>query len=416
MKLEDFLMQRSEDKQKRLVLEEEVLKLQEELDGEQTLNRVLHCALHGPALSHPCLLSLLPPQVQELFSELEMVEDEISGLERKVEELKLMLYKERAQTREWEMHRRQWEQNQSFFRAGNQSLIEGSRSQNYEALRKEKRRVRDRRASVGSASDMQRWNFTKTDGEIAEMSRRLSRRSRIQSIMNNESGIQKPNELSEQLLKCLIGIFLELKQTSLEKEGSSSVVPKLTLSCMNSKGFMPKTSFNCKSSALFNYNTSHVDPYCILPDIDGAVRDVGPYKNFIQITRSSLDIRRLSDCSNGIEKLRKLMRQLCDVDLTCLTYKQKLAFWINIYNACIMHAFLDHGLPSTQEKLLLLMNKAALNVGGIVLNALAIEHFILRHPSETKQVSETISTQIILVEPSSILSDQFTSQLVGTCL
>lgn len=136
------------------------------------------------------------------------------------------------------------------------------------------------------------------------MSRRLSRRSRKQSNVNNESGILKPNQLSEKLLKCLIGIFLELKQTSLDKEGSS-VVPKLTLSCMNSKGFMPKTSFNCKSSAtLFSYNTSHVDPYCILSDVDGALRDVGPYKNFIQITRSSLDIRRLSDCLNGIGKLR----------------------------------------------------------------------------------------------------------------
>lgn len=30
--------------------------------------------------------------------------------------------------------------------------------------------------------------------------------------------------------------------------------------------------------------------------------------------------------------------------------------------------------------------QAAMNVGGIVLNALAIEHFILRHPSESKHV------------------------------
>lgn len=109
---------------------------------------------------------VLTMQVQELFSELEMVEDEISGLERRVEELKLMLYQERAQTRECEIHLRQWEQNQLLCRAGNQSLIEGSRSQNYGALRKEKRLMRDRRASLGSASDMQRWNFTKTDGKL----------------------------------------------------------------------------------------------------------------------------------------------------------------------------------------------------------------------------------------------------------
>ncbi|KAF3631798.1 hypothetical protein FXO38_26488 [Capsicum annuum] len=45
-------------------------------------------------------------------------------------------------------------------------------------------------------------------------------------------------------------------------------------------------------------------------------------------------------------------------------------------------AFLQYGLPSTEEEQLSLVNKAAINVGGIVLNALAIEHFILRHPRD----------------------------------
>lgn len=35
-----------------------------------------------------------------------------------------------------------------------------------------------------------------------------------------------------------------------------------------------------------------------------------------------------------------------------------------------------------------ILEKAAVNVGGIVLNALAIEHFILRHPWESNQVCE----------------------------
>lgn len=35
-----------------------------------------------------------------------------------------------------------------------------------------------------------------------------------------------------------------------------------------------------------------------------------------------------------------------------------------------------------------ILAKAAVNVGGIVLNALAIEHFILRHPWESNQVCE----------------------------
>ncbi|XP_070681877.1 LOW QUALITY PROTEIN: uncharacterized protein [Malus domestica] len=310
MKLEDFLMQRNEEKQRGLDLEEEVKKLQAKLEGEQTLGRFLRCALHDPVQSHPRLFSLLPAQVeisthfswqvQELFSELAMVEEEIGQLDRKVEELKLRLYKEREQTREWKVHMWQLgQQKQLLCRVGNQSVLneERCRSQNYEALRnlRKERRLRDRRASVGSAADIPRWNFTKSDGKLLE-----------------------------KLLNCQGGAHSE---------------------DLNIHNF-------------FNYNTSsNADPYCILPDLDGAVRDVGPYKNLIQITRSSFDVSRLSEYLNGIEKLRNLMHQLCDVDLTFLTYKQKLAFWISIYNACIMHAFLEHGLPSTQEKLLAFMNK-----------------------------------------------------------
>lgn len=107
-------------------------------------------------------------QVQVLFSELAMVEEEISRLERKVEELKLRLYQEREQTKEWEVQRRQGQQNHLLCRVGNQSVLNEercSRSQNYEALRKE-RRMKNRRASVDSASDFQRWNFPKSDGKL----------------------------------------------------------------------------------------------------------------------------------------------------------------------------------------------------------------------------------------------------------
>ncbi|TQD85158.1 hypothetical protein C1H46_029246 [Malus baccata] len=298
----------------------EVKKLQAKLEGEQTLGRFLRFALHDPVQSHPRLLSLLPAQVQELFSELAMVEEEIGQLDGKVEELKLRLYKEREQTREWKVHMWQLgQQKQLLCRVGNQSVLneERCRSQNYEALRnlRKERRLRDRRASVGSAADIPRWNFTKSDEETAELSRRVSGRSRNQG--NGENDL-KPNELSEELLKA-------------------------------------------HSEDLIQWQIIH---------------------NFLQLQHLAQCLHH--ECLNGIEKLRNLMHQLCDVDLTFLTYKQKLAFWINIYNACIMHAYLEHGLPSTQEKLLAFMNKAALNVGGTVLNALVTEHFILRHPSESK--------------------------------
>ncbi|KAI9157480.1 hypothetical protein LWI28_023250 [Acer negundo] len=449
MKFEDYLMQRKDDqdhhdhvhennKQKRVDLEEEVEKLLAELDGEQTLNKVFQCALHRPVvIPHPSLSSLLlPPQVQTVLSEMAMVEEEIICLERKVEEMKMRLYHEKKHNRELQLHQKQKRRmrrgNHILSRSSTPSLINNNnnnnnnnnsnkdlqvrtRSQNYEECRLEKKMNSYRRASVGSEMDLLHMSSTTGSPEIHEKSRRHTRRIPKYSNFDKETFTthEKPNVLSEELIKCLIGIYLDINEAS--SEGSSAIVaPKLGLPCMNTKGFIVKSP----SFVITRNNASNLDPYGILPDLDGSIRDIGPYKNLIQITRISLDISRFTESFPAVEKLRLipdfpntipinrhqsdstqlnlminfvlcfcvcrvLMHKLSNVDLTFLTYKQKLAFWINIYNACIMHAFLEHGLPSSQEKLLALMNKAALNVGGIVLNALAIEHFILRHPSES---------------------------------
>ncbi|KAJ4719892.1 Protein of unknown function, DUF547 [Melia azedarach] len=389
MKFEEFLTEKSdEEKQKRLELEEEVEKLQAELDGEVTLNKVLQSALEGPVISHPCLSSLLPPKVHALLKELAMVEEEIFWLERKVEELKMRLYREKKHTKGWQQKQQRRLQRGNHLLCGpgspsrlNKDLQVRTRSQNYEELRKERMRSY-RRASVGSASELISLTPTGSPEKFYEKPRRHNNRIPKHHI-DRETTNEKPNVLSEELIKCLIGICLDINQAPKDREGSD-VAQKLSLSCMNSKSSQAKTSFNCKAPLFaFNRNASNLDPYGILPDLDGSIRDIGPYKDLIQITRSSLDINHFTECLPAARKLRVLMDKLSNVDLTFLTYKQKLAFWINIYNACIMHAFLEHGLPSTQEKLLALMNKAALNVGGIVLNALAIEHFILRHPTDS---------------------------------
>ncbi|KAJ4969564.1 hypothetical protein NE237_016265 [Protea cynaroides] len=398
MKFEDFLMHQSRDKQKRIDLEEEVAILQAELDDELKLNQVLQCALHGQIVSRPSLSSLLPIQVQVLLAELEMVEEEIIFLETKVEELSLCLDQE-IQNREHQLqplqqlqkhcgsgvasHRKQEDHEQSLGRLHYKADFGGQRL------------IRERKASLGSASEIHVMSSSRLNGEgygetdqVAEKSR-CNGRNQTQNLLDEAMVTEKPNRLSEELIKCLIGIFLKLNQSSdhFNCEGSASI-SKLSLSCINSKGQKSKPSFNCKAPTCFmDDNTSILNPYGILSDFDGPVRDVGQYKNFIQFTRNSMDLSRVSDCLPAIGKLRILMDKLCTVDLTFLTYKQKLAFWINIYNACIMHAFLQHGLPSTPDKLLTLMNKAAVNVGGIVLNALAIEHFILRHPYDSKKGS-----------------------------
>ncbi|CAL5420279.1 unnamed protein product [Camellia sinensis] len=49
-----------------------------------------------------------------------------------------------------------------------------------------------------------------------------------------------------------------------------------------------------------------------------------------------------------------------------------------------MNAFLEHGIPDSPEMVVELMQKATINVGGHLLNAITIEHFILGLPCHSK--------------------------------
>ncbi|KAF9597133.1 hypothetical protein IFM89_015962 [Coptis chinensis] len=446
MKFEDFLMERNEEQQKRKELEEEVVKLQVDLKKEHRLHRVLQCALKEPIISRPRLSSWLPLQVQMLIAEVTIVEQEIISLERKVGELKMCLHQEKKQRKEWQLfqdqHERLQKQNHHICKSGNRRkhrslVIPSGLSCNSEDFRSQ-RRSRERKASMQFASEIATISLTQSSGKHVE--RTSENHSEEQSLINRETCNEYSNRLSEDLINCLIQIFLKLNRSLAHFDyEESATVPKLGLSCINSRGLVAKNLLNCKPSMILSDNDrTFLDPYAILPDVDITIGDMGPYKNFIQLTRSTLDMSQLPECYAEIGKLssyikalngiggicleaqpietlktrtagfeerlapwksalllkcRKprlafcgwhklilklsfnpqplhscyfqvLRHNLSTVDLSVLTYKQKLAFWINIYNACIMHA--------------------ALNVGGIVLNALAIEHFILRPPSDSK--------------------------------
>ncbi|XP_075084109.1 uncharacterized protein LOC107803268 isoform X4 [Nicotiana tabacum] len=310
-----------------------------------------------------------------------MAEEEIVWLERKVNVLKLKLYREKELAERWEMLQlKQVISNPTL--PPRPPPVKDIESQNYQQLRKQ---YRIRRAS---ALDF----HTISSEEIAESSSRGSRSRRHHSQPDMEIEKEKPNKLSEEVIKCLISVYLKLNKASLESKGSSTAIVKQSLisSKKPKSSFICKTSLNCTTAAAaaptftFNDYASNLDPYGILLDTDGSQREIGSYKNFIQVSRTSLNTSHISECLPEMGKLRSMVHKLSSVDITYLTYKQKLAFWINVYNVCIMHAFLQHGLPSTEEEQLCLVNKAAINVGGIVLNALAIEHFILRHPRDAE--------------------------------
>ncbi|XP_042014095.1 uncharacterized protein LOC121762321 [Salvia splendens] len=429
MKFEDLLMQQGEDKHvNKLQLQEQVERLEEELEGELQMKRVLECTMQGPTgCCHSCssLTPFLPFQVQMLLADLALVEQEIDWVERKINDLKSDIHHEKQKRKEMEVvqlkeFRPKLEQRQLRklpSRRPNQMQHKESdafsTSQNYE-----NRRCRipgDRRASLGSSKELQNATFLGKHGgkpDFPVSRRRASALNgnitikpssssaaetewgsgdlkfcngrTVQGQIGTESEVVNPNKLSVDLIKCLINIFLKLNLTTFKSKGSTNL-SKQTLACMNSKGLVSKATFSCRTPVFpFIDNASHLDPYEILPEPGANIRDIGPYKNFIEITKTTLDTSRFSECLPDVQRLRILMQKLSKVKVNHFSHKQKLAFWINIYNASIMNAFLQHGLPSTQEKLLLLVNEAEINVGGFIFKASTIEQCILRHPAEAK--------------------------------
>ncbi|XP_020242662.1 uncharacterized protein LOC109820877 [Asparagus officinalis] len=57
---------------------------------------------------------------------------------------------------------------------------------------------------------------------------------------------------------------------------------------------------------------------------------------------------------------------------------QKLAFWINLYNSLIMHAYLAYGVPRNDIKFFALMQKVSYTIRGQSFSPADIEFVILK--------------------------------------
>ncbi|KAL3526761.1 hypothetical protein ACH5RR_011417 [Cinchona calisaya] len=172
------------------------------------------------------------------------------------------------------------------------------------------------------------------------------------------------NRTSQDILKCLCTIFLRLttsKGKTLDAESFSNLVA----------GDLREN----------NVDRDFRDPYMISPE---SRRDIGPYRMFPTVEASTIDLKRKANALFLIRRLKLLLSKLASIKLDGLTHQQKLAFWINTYNSCMMNAILEHGIPESPERVVDLMQKSTITIGGHLLNAITIEHFILRLPYHLK--------------------------------
>ncbi|XP_037452282.1 uncharacterized protein LOC119322845 isoform X2 [Triticum dicoccoides] len=420
--------------QRRMDLEHEVAELKQQLSNEETVHHILERALHpsttaSPSSARSVLLNIpafIPAKAKQLFAELVLVEEEIARLESQIHTMKSGLITT-AQQQRASMATTAYASSYSpsvYTSNGNsngtaahtasarqpadqvapeiKSMFFISQAMNAEYLQrhlasddKPDRSPRDQTRGSGAAAVSPKFNdnifgppprnsHDKQSDREAEKPPRVTQEPSPPptTATRDEQSKAQPNKLSERIVKCLAVIFIRLLRSSraaeMEKSGNLARSGNLQGS------FRIDAALNVAAGAAKEKDRGQQDHYGIFRIQDSMVRDIGPYKNLVRFTSSAFDLRGFSS-SPLLTKLREMLEALQQVDLRFLTHRQKLAFWLNIYNTCIMHGILQHGLPSNSEKLLALKNKATINVSGQKFNALVVENFILRQPSSVKE-------------------------------
>ncbi|KAL2651558.1 hypothetical protein R1flu_019686 [Riccia fluitans] len=208
-----------------------------------------------------------------------------------------------------------------------------------------------------------------------------------------------PNRLSEELVRCMAAIYCKLADPPL----STSSAPISPTSCSSSSSGSTVTtrSSSPRGSSTDSFGSprwrggdcssnseaaSLMDPFQ-LKDRKGDV--VGAYRSAVEVPWICVDKDRLTYAARALRNFRSMVEQLEKVDPGIMKQEEKMAFWINVYNALLMHAYLAYGIPRSHLKRISLVQKASYKIGPHSINAHMIEHCILgcrsRRPTQWLQ-------------------------------
>ncbi|CAL5369519.1 unnamed protein product [Camellia sinensis] len=419
---------RRSNRERKLALLEDVDKLKKKLRHEENVHRALERAFNRPLGALPRLPPYLPPyltliwvimwnvemQTLELLAEVAVLEEEVVRLEEQVVNFRQGLYHEAvyiSSKRNAEDSIDSYEhlstesskqvESKCLSQHESNSGLSVSQTSPYLARSASRRKISPSKPisdRIGHCSNrpingkqaLKKLNSSLDDGRGKEnrscshsakdkpsqkrkypLDCRLvdCERAQESSSGSSDGGVLEadsnpPNKISEDVLKCLSSIFLRLSTLKHKAFESKSIPSSVVLSNEN------------------NQETKIWDPYGICLEFRN--REIGPYKHLCSIEAGLIDLNRKTNASFLIHRLKLLLGKLASVDLEGLTHQQKLAFWINTYNSCMMNAILEQGIPETPEMVVALMQKATISVGGHLLNAITIEHFILRLPYHLK--------------------------------
>ncbi|KAK4774922.1 hypothetical protein SAY86_009857 [Trapa natans] len=371
-------------------LERDVQVLQEQLKEEMELHAVLELALEKRAaeLSNPLCL---PHQAQELLSDIALLEVAVSKLENEMVSLHFQLSQERNERRLAEYRiRHSAQETKSLHVSNNLGKLEladqqlETSSDLCSVLSEIKHKSVDSVASVTNISRGMDVELCHSKEEL----RKLPMEIPLKGLWDH------PNKLSEEMVRCMKNIFISLADSALPCQSSlpqssylSPISPHGNLSNSNSSWWSsserslisswvqsPQVDVHSNLEVLALENAC--DPYRVRGKLSWV--DVGSYGLATEVSWMSVGKNQLEYAAGALRRFRTLVEQLAKVNPIHLSNKEKLAFWINLYNAMIMHAYLAYGVPRSDLKLFSLMQKAAYTVGGHSFTAAAIEYGILK--------------------------------------
>ncbi|KAE8687588.1 putative Glucan endo-1,3-beta-glucosidase precursor [Hibiscus syriacus] len=142
------------------------------------------------------------------------------------------------------------------------------------------------------------------------------------------------NQLSEEMVLHMRDIFIFLADSSkLSSLSASPASPHCPLAnfLASSLDSPIVTSFVSSPQGGGAY-----DPYKVSDKVDWTC-NIGAYNKAIEVSWLSVGKKELEYAATALKRFRLLVEQLSMVDPTQMSYNEKLAFWINLYNALIMH-------------------------------------------------------------------------------
>ncbi|KAF7829736.1 Ternary complex factor MIP1 [Senna tora] len=351
-------------------LQQDVDKLRKKLRHEENINRALKRALNRPLGALPRLPPYLPQYILALLAEVAVLEEEIVRLEEQVVDLRQDLYEE------------------AVYMSSSKKKMEHFNEENPTDSPKlvivlpEDGQGKENQSCINSSKGTKTKTPTKKlpiDNKSVQKRRGRQAEVRVKdqpiaqvrnpSVHENSPRDESPNIISENIVKCLTSILLRM--SSVKNVGAADDSPSLR--ALKTRNYVEETEF--------------WDPYGICSEF--GKRDIGPYKQLCAIEAKSFNPKRTAKSLFLLCRLKLLLRKLGCVRLDNLNHQEKLAFWINIYNSCMMNALIENGIPESPEMVVALMRKATINVGGYLLSATTIEHCILRLPYHWKLLNTT---------------------------